>query len=135
MIHLGSLRFIVPSSPNQSKKRSKRERKSDDSELPHFEDWPEISLKAISDVSKFIVEKMLTLDADQVVATSVLETFPELKKDYLKVVKSPLDLRTIEEERIYQYRSIQELQNDLNLMFENCCTFNQAGSELWNYSM
>jgi hypothetical protein len=120
------LRFIVPSSPNQSKKRSKRERKSDDSELPHFKD---------SDVSKVIVEKMLTVDADQVFATSVLETFPELKKDYLKVAKSPLDLRTIEEERIYQYRSIQELQNDLNLMFVNCCTFNQAGSELWNYSL
>jgi hypothetical protein len=135
MIHLGSPRFIVPSSPNQSKKRSKREKKSDDYELPHFEDWPEISLKAISDVSKVIVEEILTLDADQAFATPVVETYPELKKDYLKVVKSPLDLRTIEEERICKYRSIRELQNDLNLMFENCCTFNQAGSELWNYSM
>ena len=72
------------------------------------------------------------LDKDNIFAVPVLETYPDLKSDYLKLVESPMDLRTIEEERLCQYRSIKELQDDLNLMFKNSAAFNEAGTELWN---
>eukprot|EP00980_Cylindrotheca_fusiformis_P006268 scaffold1340_cov122-Cylindrotheca_fusiformis.AAC.11 len=115
--------------------RSKRAKVVNESDLPSLEDWPHIPLKSISEVARTILEKVHELDEDDVFAVPVLETYPDIKDDYLAVVESPLDLRTIEEEHIQQYKSIRELQQDLTLVFKNCCIFNETGSDLWNYSI
>lgn len=100
-----------------------------------MEDWPEIDLKYISGISKAIVHRIHELDEDQVFSAPVLETYPDIKDDYLKVVESPLDLRTIEEERVCQYESIKDLQKDLTLVFQNCCSFNPPESAIWKYTV
>ena len=41
-----------------------------------------------------------------------------------------MDFRTIEEERLWHYRSISELQIDLVLVFSNCMDYNDDDSPL-----
>jgi Bromodomain len=60
----------------------------------------------------------------------VAETCPDLADDYLDVITRPMDFRTIEEERVPQYTSIVDLQNDLELVFYNCIAFNGPNNEL-----
>ena len=43
-----------------------------------------------------------------------------------------MDFRTIEEERLWHYQSITELQLDLILVFSNCMTFNDTDSPLYH---
>jgi hypothetical protein len=50
------------------------------------------------------------LDEDGMFIIPVTEAFPDIAKSYLQVVSQPMDFRTIEEERVPQYASIQELQ-------------------------
>lgn len=64
----------------------------------------------------------------------VLESFPALEKEYSKVVKTPMDFTTIAEERVYCYRSITELQQDLLLVFQNCIAFNGPSSDLGKHA-
>ena len=72
-------------------------------------------------------------DDQELFAIPVIEAFPEVAVEYAKVVKEPMDLRTIKK-RINRYKEIAELQDDLVLMFRNCCIFNE-GSEYNAYSM
>lgn len=74
---------------------------------------------------------MKNFDADGIFAVPVIEAYPELAAEYMQVVESPMDFRTIKEERVHEYESIKELQGDLILVFKNCCTFNEAGSDVW----
>ncbi|EFO89711.1 CRE-BET-2 protein [Caenorhabditis remanei] len=49
--------------------------------------------------------------------------------DYLEVIKEPMDLQTIKKKLDYkQYTSGEEFERDMNLMIDNCCTYNPAGS-------
>ena len=64
-----------------------------------------------------------------------MELHPEISANYLDVVENPMDLRTIEEERIPEYQSIRELQQDLIQMFDNCVIFNGKRSSLSKYAM
>ena len=59
----------------------------------------------------------------------VAEAFPDAAKDYLKVIKKPMDFRTIREERLPWYKSADELRDDLLLVFGNCVAYNDDGSE------
>ena len=102
--------------------------------LPELRKWPEIPIKDISNVTNGILERLESLDTDEIFAAPVLETYPDLEREYLKVVETPMDLRTIQEERVHQYESITELQEDLIRMFKNCCDYNEEGSDLWNYA-
>ena len=54
----------------------------------------------------------------------VCEVFPAITTEYLRVVKQPMDFRTIEEERLHRYDDISELQDDIILTFRNCCVYN-----------
>mmetsp|Transcript_9846 Transcript_9846/g.23194 ORF Transcript_9846/g.23194 Transcript_9846/m.23194 type:complete len:2231 (+) Transcript_9846:109-6801(+) len=121
-------------SPTKSKKRSRKSGENKTQELPKLNDWPEIPLKDISNVTRAILEKLETMDSDGIFAVPVVETYPDLEMAYLTVVETPMDLRTIEEERVHQYESVKELQEDLILMFKNCCAFNETGTDLWNYA-
>jgi putative N-acetylmannosamine-6-phosphate epimerase len=80
------------------------------------------------------MSKQKLSDHEQVFAVPVLESYPDLAPAYLNVVSLPMDLRTIEEERLNEYFAIKELQKDLVLIFRNCCTFNAEGSHFWFYA-
>ena len=64
-----------------------------------------------------------------------MEVHPDISANYLDIVENPMDLRTIEEERIPEYQSIRELQQDLIQMFDNCVIFNGNRSSLSKYAM
>jgi hypothetical protein len=76
-------------------------------------------------------------DEDQhgVFSVPVWESNPEIADSYLETIKEPMDLRTIEEERIPQYESIKELQDDLMLMLQNCCDYNGIDSVFGQYAV
>lgn len=74
-------------------------------------------------------------DRDGAFTVPVLESYPDLTAAYLEVIKIPMDLRTIVEERMYIYERIKDLQDDLKRTLENCCTFNGDESDLGQYAM
>lgn len=74
-------------------------------------------------------------DQDGTFNAPVLESYPDIAESYLSLVDHPMDLRTIEEDRMQRYLSIKELQDDLILMFKNCCDFNGADSDMGQYAM
>ena len=104
-------------------------------ELPPIKKWPEIDIKKITSVVSAVVQQLADYDKDDVFKAPVVETYPELAASYLETIENPMDLRTIDEERIHLYESITMLQEDLILMFRNCCTFNAPDSDLWHYGM
>lgn len=48
--------------------------------------------------------------------------------DYYEIIQRPIDLKRIESR---QYSSINELTNDLQLMFDNACLYNEPGSTIY----
>jgi hypothetical protein len=64
------------------------------------------------------------IDEDDVFAIPVSEAFPEIARAYSRATKEPMDFRTIREDRLPVYRTIDELRRDLHLVFNNCISFN-----------
>ena len=66
----------------------------------------------------------------------VVTEFPEKAKDYLKVVKTPMDFETIES-NIYndQYWDFQSFVNDFQLVCQNAMDFNPPGHEYHDYAL
>jgi len=58
----------------------------------------------------------------------VAEAYPDAADDYLAAIPFPMDFRTIEEERLLVYCSVEELQEDLILVFGNCINYNEQDS-------
>jgi WD40 repeat protein len=118
--------------PDQGKrpaKRRKNNNSSDDDDDDDDDDinqrpWPKINIKHITKVGKSLLQKLGDLDSDNVFAIPVTEAFPEVGSSYGEVIEQPMDFRTIVEERMPMYQSIQELQDDLILVFRNCIEFN-----------
>jgi hypothetical protein len=75
------------------------------------------------------------LDEDNLFEIPVVESFPDVARDYSKVVSNPMDFRTIEEDRLLVYKNIVELQQDLILAFDNCIKFNGAQSEYSKFAL
>ena len=62
----------------------------------------------------------------------VIETSPDLKDDYLKVISKPMCLNDLEKN--YQtklYTTFEEFQIDLKLIWDNCKLFNETGSAVY----
>lgn len=72
------------------------------------------------------------LDESDAFLLPVLENYPELKDVYSERISQPMDYRTIEEERLWYYQSITELQADLLLVFYNCMEFNEPDSPFYH---
>ena len=68
------------------------------------------------------------IDQRELFAFPVLEQVPELRDSYLEVVKTPMDFKTIEEERVHSYTAISDLEDDLELIWDNCIRFNGPAS-------
>ncbi|KCZ74937.1 hypothetical protein H311_04093, partial [Anncaliia algerae PRA109] len=50
--------------------------------------------------------------------------------DYYTVIKNPIDLKTIQS-RLASYKNKEELKRDLDLMIQNCFTYNMPGSDVY----
>jgi len=97
--------------------------------------WPKIDIQEITPVCEAMLKVVADEDNDGVFHSPVLETYPDLAESYLSIVKEPMDLRTIGEERVHHYQSIRELQDDLVVMLKNCCDFNGPSSQMGQYSL
>jgi len=52
--------------------------------------------------------------------------------EYYKVIENPFDLKTIATKiRENKYKQIGELEDDLQVMFKNACSFNEPGSQIY----
>jgi hypothetical protein len=83
----------------------------------------------------FCLRRQADLDLKGVFASPVIEQIPDLEESYLSKVTTPMDFRTIKEDRVQTYESIRELQSDLVLVFRNCATFNPKSNQLPSYAM
>ncbi len=81
------------------------------------------------------ISSQRVLDEDDLFNIPVVEAYPSVAHDYIQVVSNPMDLRTIEEERLQVYRSIAELQQDLILIFDNCIQFNGVASDYSKFAL
>jgi len=97
---------------------------------PGIPEWPKINARKIKNVAKAIVKATKEKDFEEVFFEPISE---EDVPGYCEIVKQPMDLRTIEE-KIASYKHIDQLREDLCLMFENCCYYNGKG-EYWDYVM
>jgi len=84
--------------------------------------------------SLLILKHLKHLDSENLFKTPVIEQIPQIKKEYLSVIDKPMDFRSIEDHRLSSYNEISELQDDLILIFKNCCMYNEVGSSYWEYS-
>lgn len=123
------------SSEPRASKRARSQHKVASDAFPDLKPWPEIDPKEITQVVKGVLRHFSDLDEENIFAVPVIESVPDLKESYLKIIESPMDFRTIEEDRIQYYQSIRELQDDLILVFRNCATFNLPSSEYHAFAM
>eukprot|EP00536_Pseudo-nitzschia_multiseries_P002298 jgi/Psemu1/322494/estExt_fgenesh1_pg.C_300048 len=98
-------------------------------DLPEISEWPEIGVGNITRVSTEILNKVSENDRDGLFSKPVIEAYPDIADAYLSIIETPMDLRTIEEERVNIYSSIKMLQKDLIVMFRNCWLYNGQDSE------
>eukprot|EP00934_Nitzschia_sp_Nitz4_P007938 Nitzschia sp. Nitz4//scaffold221_size33835//940//7855//NITZ4_007849-RA/size33835-augustus-gene-0.0-mRNA-1//1//CDS//3329542551//7928//frame0 len=119
------------SSPSPKKKKAVAK----DADHMNSTEWPDIEMKDITRVCNALLSKIEQDQRAQPFLTPVLEEFPQLAKEYLRIVPHPMDLRTIAEERIHLYEHINELQKDLTLTFQNCIDFNGFRSALGKSAM
>ncbi len=114
---------------------AKKSKKSGYLYYPDLAKWPPVSRRKMNKVATAVIQKVRELDAWNLFTAPVCEVFPEVADAYNDAVSNPMDLRTIEEERLPTYGLINELQEDLILTFKNCCVFNGEGSEYYGYAV
>jgi hypothetical protein len=93
-----------------------------------------LEINLISLIDSFIQSKVV-FDAEGIFHAPVTKLYPEIARDYMKKVKTPLDFATIRNERLQKYRVVSDLQNDLTLVFRNCCTYHKVNTVYWEYAM
>jgi len=121
--------------PSRVSKRARSRQNGASNLFPELRKWPDIDLKAISKVVKAVLRHLSALDEEGLFSKPVVEQAPGLREIYLATIESPMDFRTIEEDRSQYYETIQELQDDLILIFRNCATFNNPSSEYHSFAM
>ena len=124
-------RKVVSKSTTKKSPPQKKKAKQDSANLPELRPWPDIDVSDITMVVNEILRRISDTDELEMFANPVAEAHPAISDAYLSVIETPMDLRTIEEDRIHYYNSIQMLQDDLVLMFNNCCKFNAPNTEFW----
>jgi hypothetical protein len=98
-------------------------------EFPNLQKWPKIKVGDITKVIREILKRLSEDDELRIFSKPVIEAYPDIADSYLKMIETPMDLQTISEERANVYSSISMLQDDLVIMFRNCCTFNGKDSD------
>ena len=77
----------------------------------------------------------MILDVENVFRYPVIQIYPAIASSYVKFIEKPMDFETIKQERLQDYVQITDLQEDLELIFKNCCRYNEEKSALWCYAM
>ncbi|KAL3923359.1 MAG: hypothetical protein SGILL_001701 [Bacillariaceae sp.] len=103
-------------------------------QLPELVSWPDIDMGNITRVTDEILRRVSARDEQTFFSLPVAEAHPDVADAYATMISEPIDLRTMAEERMHAYTSIKMLQDDLILMYRNCCTFNEPGSVYWEYA-
>ncbi|KAL7563259.1 hypothetical protein ACA910_016626 [Epithemia clementina (nom. ined.)] len=116
--------------PSSAKPPPKKQKHSHDENLPASKEWPDVGLKNITMITQEILDELKNHDVQGAFRIPVAEEFPAIADTYAETIDEPMDFRTIEEERLPNYQSINELQNDLKLVFINCIRFNRNNSPL-----
>jgi hypothetical protein len=95
------------------------------SSLAHIENEDITKLKEII--------KSIKSDPNAIPFKNPLNLNDEGLKDYLIIVKTPMDLLTIEKKLARkQYEIIQNVFDDIQLVWDNCRLFNIEGSYIYN---
>lgn len=77
------------------------------------------------------LESILTEITENDNAVPFLEPVPQDVPYYYAIISDPMDLSTVAKKlESYTYSSEDDFFEDLNLMFENCKTYNEPGSEI-----
>mmetsp|Transcript_53502 Transcript_53502/g.64442 ORF Transcript_53502/g.64442 Transcript_53502/m.64442 type:complete len:778 (+) Transcript_53502:223-2556(+) len=99
-----------------------------------LEPWPNIKpKKKMLTICKIMIIRVERLDYKKMFHKPVMISYPDLADQYLKIIKDPMDLKTMRS-NLRKYQSIQEMQEDLILIFDNCFTFNSKMSFEYNYA-
>jgi len=114
----------------KSSSTTKKKARSGSAALPGLRKWPKIDVGDITEVTGEMLRRMSEDGALGIFLKPVIEAHPAIADAYLNEIDTPMDLRTIEEERANMYGSIHMLQDDLVLMFRNCYTFNGQDTDL-----
>jgi hypothetical protein len=97
-------------------------------DMQEDEDWAEIDPKHIPRVTHTLLNYLRDMTGAHLFEDPVIETYPQLKEQYLEKVPRPMDFATIERKRLPQYTAVTQLQQDLILTFQNCIRFNGEDS-------
>ena len=88
----------------------------------------------IETISLLVLKLLNLLESDNIFKIQMIEQILQLKTKYLSDIDKPIDFLSIEDHRLSSYNDISELQDDLILVFKNCCMYTQVGSYYWEYS-
>lgn len=102
---------------------------------PDLEKWNPVSTRNITLVAASVLSKLKDLDHLDLFSRPVCEECPYLADEYLRQVHNPMDFRTIGYERLPAYDHITELQEDLILVFRNCCVYDGGKSHFSSYAL
>ena len=133
-IFLSDFASIVTAGRSSNSSTTKKA-KGRSAELPDLRKWPDIEVVDITQVTTEMLKRVWDDDTAGLFSKPVIEAHPAIADAYLNAIDTPMDLRTIEEDRVNVYSSIHMLQDDLILMFQNCCTFNGKDSDLGNMAV
>jgi len=100
------------------------------SAFPTIPQWPSIQRRKLQKVSKIIFNMVKEKDVDEIFHYPVTD---EEAPDYSSTIDFPMDFSTIEK-KLSSYKDINDLREDLILIFENCCYYNGEGY-FWEYAM
>ena len=86
-----------------------------------------------NEILKDIVDKLLNHPLSEPFSYELNEdTLGELYDQYMEMVPNPIDLDTIQKKVLRNgYDNFISFNNDINLMFRNCKTFNEKNSKLY----
>ena len=90
--------------------------------------------KEFNDILLDILDKLLNHPLSEPFSYELNEeTLGDLYEQYMEIVPNPIDLDTIQKKVMRNgYDNFINFNNDINLMFKNCRTFNEKGSKLYN---
>ena len=89
------------------------------------------SLNSVQDKISYLIQSIKTsTNRHGRTLSTVFLTLPSKTDypDYYEIIQKPIDLKRIE---LRQYSSINDLSNDLKLMFDNALLYNEPGSMIY----
>ena len=111
-------------------KKYRQKYKDDEYALNHLE----VNLdRDFTEILKDIIEKLLNHPLSEPFSYELNEdTLGDLYEQYMDMVPNPIDLDTIQKKVLRNgYDNFINFNNDINLMFRNCRTFNEKNSKLY----